>query len=130
LRLLDLFRCYTVYLRPRPRHPDGAAAAVALRDLVGGDDRQLGFLPADLCTFKDFGRDVAVAEPGRRAFAQLAARVADDNDGLTGETGRPVLDVKVAPPRGARNQARVGCKVVIDANVNKRRHIGGADETI
>ena len=68
------------------RDPDGAAARVALRNLVGGNGRQLRLLPADLAAFELFGGDAVVAEPGGRAFAELLALVADDDDGLTGKT--------------------------------------------
>ena len=71
-------------LGSRSRDPDGAAAPVALRDLVGGDGRQLRLLPADVAAFENFRSDVAAAKPGGGALAELLALIADDDDGLAG----------------------------------------------
>jgi hypothetical protein len=55
--------------------------------------------------------------------------VADDHDGLAGETRRPVLDIAVGAAARTRNQARVRGKVVVDTDVDQRRRIGGADQS-
>ena len=73
-----------VDLRSLPRHPDGAATPVPLWDLVGGNGRQLRLLPGDMTAFEDFGCDFVVTKPGRRAFAEFLALLADDDRGLAG----------------------------------------------
>src|SRR6478736_6699778 len=44
-----------VDLRLLARHPDGAAASVAFRNLVGVNGRELRLLPGDLAAFENLG---------------------------------------------------------------------------
>jgi hypothetical protein len=118
-----------VDFRPRPGDPDGAAARVPLWNLVGGNGRQLRLCPTDLPAFKCFGSDAVVAQPGGRTFADLLAFLADDYDGLAGETTRPVLDVAMGAAACARNQARVCREVVVDADIDQRRRVGRANQS-
>src|SRR6185437_12024572 len=100
-----------VDLRPRPRDPDGAAAPIAFGNLVGGDGRQFCLLPAHLTAFEGLGGDAVVAEPGRRAFAELLSLVADNHNRLAGETCRPVLDVAMGAAACAGNESWISREV-------------------
>lgn len=79
------------------------------------------FLPSHVASFKDLGLDVAAAEPGRGAFRKLLPLVADDDDRFAAQARGPVLDVEMRPLNGARNQARIGREVLIDAHIDERR---------
>jgi hypothetical protein len=82
-----------------------------------------------MTTFEDFGVDLVVAEPGGRALAEFVSGVANDNDGAPGELGTPIVDINMRPSLRARNQARIGGEIVIDADIDQHRRAGRADET-
>ena len=69
-------------LRPRARHPDGAALLVARRQLVGAHQQLAGLFPGLEAAFQRLRVDAVVAQPGRRALAELLPLLADDDDGL------------------------------------------------
>src|SRR5262249_13947431 len=52
---------------------------VPLWNLAGGNGRELRLFPGDMTAFEDFGCDVAVTKPGRRAFPEFLALLADDD---------------------------------------------------
>ena len=108
-------------LGTRSRDPHRATTPVAFGNFAGRHRRMVRFLPADMATFEDLGGDVAAPQPGRGAFAELLALVTDHDDGLPRQARRPILNVEVRAPHGARNQSRVGRKVLVDANIDKRR---------
>ena len=113
----------------RARDPDSASARIAFRHLVGGDGRQIGLLPGDVTAFEAFGRDVVVAEPGRRALAELLAPLADHHDGLAGVAARPVLDVAMGVADRAGNQPWIRVEVLVDADIDQDRRVGRAKQT-
>ena len=55
--------------------------------------------------------------------------VRDDDDGLAGKAGRPILDVVVGSAHGAGNQPRVRREIFVDADVDQRRRIRRADQS-
>ena len=69
-----------------------------------------------------------MAKPGGRAFAELLSLVTDDNDRLTGEASRPVLNIEMGVSPRARDQVRVGREILIDADVDENRRTGGANQ--
>jgi hypothetical protein len=50
----------------------------------------LRLFPGEVTAFEDFGCDLAVTKPGRRAFAEGLALLTDDDDRLAGEASRPL----------------------------------------
>ena len=83
-----------VDLRPRARHPDGAALLVARRELVGADQQLAGLFPGLEAALERLRLDAAVPEPGGRAFAELLAFLADNDDGLAPVVRRPLLGAR------------------------------------
>src|SRR5579871_1712403 len=116
-------------LRPFSRDPDGAAASVALRNPVRGNGWQPRLLPGGIAALKCFGRDIAVAKPGSRPFAELLPLLANDDDGAPGEIRRPVLNIAMRPSPRARDQAWVGGEVIIEANIDQNRREGRANQS-
>src|SRR5260221_26796 len=96
--------------------------------LPAGHGRKLGLLPTNVTAFEDFRRDLVVAQPGGGTLAQFLAFLADHHDGLAGQPRSPFLDLRVRPPRRTRDQAGVGPEIFIDADVDQRRRVGGANE--
>ncbi len=114
-------------LETSSRNPHGAAASVALGILMGRHRRVVRLLPADVATFEDLGGDVAASEPGRGAFAELLAFVADHDHRLARQARRPILNVEMRASHGARDQVRIGREVLVDAHVDEHRRCGRAD---
>src|SRR4051794_9271724 len=121
--------CNAVDLGARTRDPDRAVASVALWNLVGRNGGQFGGCPAEMSTFEDFGLDIATAQQGSGTLAELLAFLADDDDGLAGHAGGPVLGVEMRSADGARYQSRIRREILIDSNIDETRRVGRADES-
>ena len=68
-----------VDLRPRARHPDGAALRVARRQLRCVHQRKLCLLPAFKAAFKRLRGNIGMPQPGGRALRELCPAHADDD---------------------------------------------------
>jgi len=79
--------------------------------------------------FEDLGGDIVVAQPRGGAFAELLSLVADHHHGLAGETSRPGLDIAVGASARAGDEMGVGREIVVDADIDQRRRVGGADQS-
>jgi hypothetical protein len=61
-------------------------------------------------------------------MTELAASLADHDDGFGIDTANPGRDVGMVAPDRARHQARIEREVLLSANVDSARRTGGSDE--
>ena len=68
-------------------------------------------------------------KPRRGALRELLAAQADDDRRLSGEILAPIGGFLVITSDRAGNQPLVGGKVLVGANIDRRRRIRGADQS-
>ena len=78
-------------LRPRARHPHGAALLVARGQLLGAHQQLAGRLPGLEPAFQRLRVDALVPQPGGDALAELQALLAGDDDAAAAIVAGPGL---------------------------------------
>src|SRR5262249_38693385 len=115
-------------LGPRPRHPDRAAGLVAARQLVRAQEQLAVLAPGVIAAFQRLRVDALLAQPGGDALAELEAFLAGHDDGLAAVLRPPGCDLAEGAALRARDQARAGGEILVDAHVDDGRRVRQADQ--
>jgi len=79
--------------------------------------------------FQRLGVSSSMTKPGGCALAELVPSPADSDDIAPTKIGSPGGDIGPWPANRPRDQARIGGKILVRADVDDDRSVGGANET-
>tara|TARA_R100000049_G_scaffold5346_1_gene15772 strand:- start:4515 stop:5318 length:804 start_codon:yes stop_codon:yes gene_type:complete len=117
-----------VDFRPMTGNPDGSSFRVVYGKGGRRDHGQFRIAPAEDAALKALGGNAAIAENSCRTLAEFPAFLAYNDDALARELWRESGDILIRMTEGRRQQAWIIGKVFINADIDKNRRIGQADQ--